>query len=219
MRLAGLALLGARGLLRRSGARGRRSRPSHHRQPQPVHRRDPRRSRRSGAAAGDLALQPRSARELDGPGEGAAVPGDRRHGRGSARARSRRRRRQRRSSRRRRASAFERLGMRRRDGCRSLRRSRRARRRSRGWPRSPGIPSAARRWSRGSRRRSPPPRRRRARRFRRLLWQAGGIVPGEATLIAELLAHTGFASHAAARGLGQADVPAARSKCSPIRRG
>ncbi len=37
-----------------------------------------------------------------------------------------------------------------------------------------------------------------------LLWQTGGIVPGERTLIARLLAHTGFASHSAARGLGQA---------------
>ena len=37
-----------------------------------------------------------------------------------------------------------------------------------------------------------------------LLWQPGGIVPGEGTLIARLLAHTGFASHSAARGLGQA---------------
>lgn len=37
-----------------------------------------------------------------------------------------------------------------------------------------------------------------------LLWQTGGIVPGERTLIAALLAHTGFASHSAARGLGQA---------------
>src|SRR5205085_1169579 len=36
-----------------------------------------------------------------------------------------------------------------------------------------------------------------------LLWQEGGIVPGEDTLIARLLAHTGFASHSAARGLGQ----------------
>ena len=36
-----------------------------------------------------------------------------------------------------------------------------------------------------------------------LLWQTGGIVPGEGTLIARLLAHTGFASHSAARGLGQ----------------
>ena len=37
-----------------------------------------------------------------------------------------------------------------------------------------------------------------------LLWQEGGIVPGEQTLIAALLVHTGFASHSAARGLGQA---------------
>lgn len=36
-----------------------------------------------------------------------------------------------------------------------------------------------------------------------LLWQQGGIVPGEDTLIARLMAHTGFASHSAARGLGQ----------------
>lgn len=36
-----------------------------------------------------------------------------------------------------------------------------------------------------------------------LMWQQGGLVPGEGTLAAELLAHTGFASHSAARGLGQ----------------
>jgi len=36
-----------------------------------------------------------------------------------------------------------------------------------------------------------------------LVWQAGGIVPGEATLIARLAAHAGFASHSAARGLGK----------------
>lgn len=38
-----------------------------------------------------------------------------------------------------------------------------------------------------------------------LLWQPGEIVAGEATLIAALLAEAGFASHAAARGLRQAD--------------
>jgi iron complex transport system substrate-binding protein len=38
---------------------------------------------------------------------------------------------------------------------------------------------------------------------RTLLWQEGGIVPGEETLIARLMALTGFASHSAARGLGQ----------------
>jgi iron complex transport system substrate-binding protein len=39
-----------------------------------------------------------------------------------------------------------------------------------------------------------------------LLWQPGEIVAGEATLIAQLLREEGFASHAAARGLGQADA-------------
>ncbi len=38
-----------------------------------------------------------------------------------------------------------------------------------------------------------------------LLWQPGEIVAGQATLIAELLRQEGFANHAAARGLGQAD--------------
>jgi iron complex transport system substrate-binding protein len=36
-----------------------------------------------------------------------------------------------------------------------------------------------------------------------LLWQAGGIVPGQDALVARLMAHIGFASHSAARGLGQ----------------
>ena len=39
-----------------------------------------------------------------------------------------------------------------------------------------------------------------------LVWQAGGIVPGPNTLIAELLIRTGFSNAAAARGLGQADL-------------
>lgn len=39
-----------------------------------------------------------------------------------------------------------------------------------------------------------------------LLWQPGEIVAGEQTLIAELLRHEGFASHAAARGMNQADA-------------
>lgn len=38
-----------------------------------------------------------------------------------------------------------------------------------------------------------------------VVWQAGGIVPGEQALIVELLAHTGFANHAAQTGLGQGD--------------
>ncbi len=38
-----------------------------------------------------------------------------------------------------------------------------------------------------------------------LLWQPSQIVPGEATLIAQLLREAGFASHSAAKGLNQAD--------------
>jgi iron complex transport system substrate-binding protein len=41
-----------------------------------------------------------------------------------------------------------------------------------------------------------------------LLWQPGQIVPGETTLISDLLRRHGFASHSAARGLGQADFVA-----------
>ena len=41
-----------------------------------------------------------------------------------------------------------------------------------------------------------------------LLWQPGEIVAGEATLVAELLRAKGFASHASAMGLGQADFVA-----------
>lgn len=36
-----------------------------------------------------------------------------------------------------------------------------------------------------------------------LLWQQGGVVPGPDSLIARMMAHTGFALHSAARGLGQ----------------
>lgn len=38
-----------------------------------------------------------------------------------------------------------------------------------------------------------------------VLWQSGGIVPGEATLVSDLLRRGGFASHSQALGLGQAD--------------
>lgn len=38
-----------------------------------------------------------------------------------------------------------------------------------------------------------------------VLWQPGEIVPGERTLVSELMRRTGFASHSAALGLGQAD--------------
>ncbi|HSG34762.1 MAG TPA: ABC transporter substrate-binding protein [Sphingomonadaceae bacterium] len=36
-----------------------------------------------------------------------------------------------------------------------------------------------------------------------LVWQQGGIVAGQESLMADLLARTGFANHAAAQGLGQ----------------
>lgn len=39
-----------------------------------------------------------------------------------------------------------------------------------------------------------------------VVWQQGGLVPGDATLIADLLRRTGFASDASARGLGQGDI-------------
>lgn len=38
-----------------------------------------------------------------------------------------------------------------------------------------------------------------------VVWQAGGIVPGRDTLIADLLARTGFTLSSAAQGMGQAD--------------
>ncbi|WP_379550943.1 ABC transporter substrate-binding protein [Qipengyuania sp. DGS5-3] len=38
-----------------------------------------------------------------------------------------------------------------------------------------------------------------------VLWQPGGIVPGETQLVSELLRRAGFSNHAAAQGLGQAD--------------
>jgi len=47
-----------------------------------------------------------------------------------------------------------------------------------------------------------------ARPIRTLLWQPGEIVPGDATLVAELLRARGFANHADAMGLGQADFAA-----------
>lgn len=39
-----------------------------------------------------------------------------------------------------------------------------------------------------------------------VVWQQGGLVPGEATLITDLLRRTGLANAAGARGLGQADL-------------
>ncbi|MBX7531829.1 ABC transporter substrate-binding protein [Qipengyuania sp. 1XM1-15A] len=37
------------------------------------------------------------------------------------------------------------------------------------------------------------------------LWQPGGIVPGEASLVSDLMRRTGFKSYAATRGMAQAD--------------
>ena len=38
-----------------------------------------------------------------------------------------------------------------------------------------------------------------------ILWQPGGIVPGDGALVSELMRRTGFASQSAARGMAQAD--------------
>lgn len=38
-----------------------------------------------------------------------------------------------------------------------------------------------------------------------VLWQPAGIVPGEGALVSTLMQHTGFTSHSAAKGMGQAD--------------
>ncbi|MFC3593988.1 ABC transporter substrate-binding protein [Novosphingobium piscinae] len=49
-----------------------------------------------------------------------------------------------------------------------------------------------------------------------LVWQGGGIVPGEGALIVDLLRRTGFAHAPAARGLGQADyLPLERVLADP----
>jgi len=51
-----------------------------------------------------------------------------------------------------------------------------------------------------------------------LVWEAGGIVAGDGTLIADLLAHAGFVNAAAARGLSQADfLPLERVLADPPR--
>ncbi len=39
-----------------------------------------------------------------------------------------------------------------------------------------------------------------------IVWQSGGMVPGQGTLIADLLGRTGFANASALRGLNQADL-------------
>lgn len=49
-----------------------------------------------------------------------------------------------------------------------------------------------------------------------LVWQSGGIVPGDGALIVDLLRRTGFVNAASARGLGQADyLPLERVLADP----
>lgn len=51
-----------------------------------------------------------------------------------------------------------------------------------------------------------------------IVWQSGGIVPGQGTLVADLLRRTGFRNLSAARGLGQADhLPLERMLADPPR--
>ncbi len=51
-----------------------------------------------------------------------------------------------------------------------------------------------------------------------VVWQSGGIVPGEGTLIADLLQRTGFTNFSAARGMRQADLlPLERMLADPPR--
>jgi iron complex transport system substrate-binding protein len=51
-----------------------------------------------------------------------------------------------------------------------------------------------------------------------VVWQSGGIVPGEGTLISDLLRRTGFTSFSAAKGLRQADLlPLERMLADPPR--
>jgi iron complex transport system substrate-binding protein len=51
-----------------------------------------------------------------------------------------------------------------------------------------------------------------------LMWQEGGLVPGQGTLVAELMANSGLASQSAARGLGQgAYLPLERVLADPPR--
>lgn len=45
-----------------------------------------------------------------------------------------------------------------------------------------------------------------ARPLRAVMWESGGMVPGDRTLIADLLRRTGFANASAARGYAQADI-------------
>ena len=51
-----------------------------------------------------------------------------------------------------------------------------------------------------------------------VLWEPGGTVPGQATLVAELMAQAGFANFSAQRGLGQSErLPLERMLADPPR--
>ena len=51
---------------------------------------------------------------------------------------------------------------------------------------------------------------------RTILWQPGGIVPGENALVSELMRRTGFSSYSAQQGMGQADyLPLERLLADP----
>lgn len=51
-----------------------------------------------------------------------------------------------------------------------------------------------------------------------VVWESGGIVPGQGTLITDLLRRTGFTSFTAAKGMGQADLlPLERMLADPPR--
>ena len=51
-----------------------------------------------------------------------------------------------------------------------------------------------------------------------VMWQSAGIVPGADVLVSDLMARTGFASHSATRGMGQADaLPLERMLADPPR--
>ncbi|MCW1381571.1 ABC transporter substrate-binding protein [Novosphingobium sp. KCTC 2891] len=51
-----------------------------------------------------------------------------------------------------------------------------------------------------------------------VVWQSGGIVPGQGTLVSDLLRHTGFTNFSALRGMNQADrLPLERMLADPPR--
>ncbi len=163
---------------------------------------------------GGLALQPRPARDLDGRWPSAAVPRDRRHGRGSARARSRR------GGGGDVPAARDRAGVRaarhpRRDLRASPRPRPRTRRKSHGWPALAGHPERGEALqSRGSKRRCA------ATRWTGRVSTAAVAGrrhrPGRTTLIARLLdAHRLRQPSGAGSGRGRT---CRSSRCSPTRR-